>query len=295
MFYVSASYLSAGVISLCIPEYEIKWARKLFQLWYEILDFRSNLNEDDLKYIMEYASQGEERHLITCMHPHGVVPYQAAIWAAYCDQFLNALYGFGATADVVLCVPFLRNILSALSAGKAGFKVCYDGLKNGIAPCCNNAGRKPRHMFVLPGGIAEVFQARPGTDKIVFKSRRGLCKLAIETNAELCPAYVFGGNDFLYNFASGDSPIARFSRKMKAGITFFYGKFMLPFLPFAPKCSLCLAPPIPVPPEFTNSGEKRTLEERIEELHSTYISSITSLFEKYKEIAGYPNAKLEIV
>lgn len=296
MFYFSSAYLTAGIISLLTPEYESVWLRKVFQLWYEIIDFRCNLDESDVGYIVGYGEdEGANRRLVTCMHPHGIVPYAAAIWAAYCDQYLPDLYGFGATADVVLYIPFLRNVISGLSAGRAGFKVCYDALVNGIAPCCNNAGRKPKHMFVLPGGIAEVFQSVPGTDRIVFQSRRGLCKLAIKTGAELCPSYVFGGNDFLYNFASGNSPIAKFSRKFKLGLTLFSGQFGLPFVPFAPKCSLCLGPPLKLPAETTASGEMRTDEERIEELHKAYMISITQLFEHYKAEAGYPDAKLEIV
>ena len=67
------------------------------------------LNENDVGYITDYGEEAKtDRRLVTCMHPHGIVPYAAAIWAAYCDQYLPDLYGFGATADVVLYIPFLR-------------------------------------------------------------------------------------------------------------------------------------------------------------------------------------------
>ena len=88
---------------------------------------------------------------------------------------------------------------------------------------------------------------------------------------------------------------AKFSRKLKTGITFFYGQFLMPFLPFTPNVSLCLAPPLSLPPETSPSGKKRTKEERIEELHKDYIASITRLFDHYKAEAGYPHAKLEVV
>ena len=49
------------------------------------------------------------------MHPHGIVPFHAILWAAYCDQHYvyedKQLYGFGAAADVVGYLPFLRNIM----------------------------------------------------------------------------------------------------------------------------------------------------------------------------------------
>jgi hypothetical protein len=71
---------------------------------------------------------------IICMHPHGIIPFQAAIWAAFCDQYLRDetntlnLYGFGAAADVVMFLPFLRNWMGWLTAGSAEYKV----LKRGI-------------------------------------------------------------------------------------------------------------------------------------------------------------------
>ncbi len=73
-----------------------------------------------------------------CMHPHGIVPFHAGLWAAYADQYLcdkesgRALYGFGAAADAVGYVPVLRNIMGWLSAGSASYKV----LKNGITKVC---------------------------------------------------------------------------------------------------------------------------------------------------------------
>ncbi|EOD34231.1 hypothetical protein EMIHUDRAFT_201911 [Emiliania huxleyi CCMP1516] len=47
-----------------------------------------------------------------------------------------------------------------------------------------------RNLYMLPGGVAEIFTAQP--------ARRGLCRLALETGARLTPMYVFGGNDFYF-------------------------------------------------------------------------------------------------
>ena len=38
------------------------------------------------------------------------------------------MYGFGAAADVVMYVPFLRNIMGWLSGGPASYKALKDGL-----------------------------------------------------------------------------------------------------------------------------------------------------------------------
>ena len=111
---ISASvYLGLLVISMLLPMKEWAYARKICQLTYEIFDFSANLDE---KKRREAILAGETGQYIIGMHPHGIVPIQALLWAAYCDQYFSdeqgrALYGFGAAADVVMYIPFLRNIM----------------------------------------------------------------------------------------------------------------------------------------------------------------------------------------
>ena len=82
----------------------------------------------------ELIARGDEKKYIICMHPHGIIPFQGPLWSAYCDQYLcdketgKSLYGFGAAADIVMFLPFLRNWLGWIAAGSAEYKV----LKNGI-------------------------------------------------------------------------------------------------------------------------------------------------------------------
>ncbi len=105
------------------------WYRKLGQLWYEIFDFSSNVGIDDAIEILDYA---ENHKLILAMHPHGIVPFQGVLWSAFCDQYLRdndrQFYGFGAAADAVFWVPFLRNITGFI----AGESAAYSVLKKGI-------------------------------------------------------------------------------------------------------------------------------------------------------------------
>ncbi len=80
----------------------------------------------------------DDEQFIMAMHPHGIVPLQAVIWAAFCDQYFDdpeskkSLYGFGAAADAVGYVPFLRNIMGWLSAGPADYKTLKKGLMDVI-------------------------------------------------------------------------------------------------------------------------------------------------------------------
>ena len=126
------------------------------------------------------------------------------------------MYGFGAAADVVMYIPFLRNVMGWLSGGPATYKALKDGLTKvgvtcryigmsavgyrlsdvshspvisyththtqtqtqtltfvylnirmcdhrslflhwqGDSPIVNRAGRTPKHLYILPGGVAEV-------------------------------------------------------------------------------------------------------------------------------------------
>jgi 1-acyl-sn-glycerol-3-phosphate acyltransferase len=160
----------------------------------------------------------------------------------------------------------------------------------GISSPANAVRRLPRNLYLLPGGIAEVFTSTPKKHIIVFKHRTGLCKLSLDTGVHLVPCYVFGGTDFFHNLATGDGLLSRFSRSIRAGITIFWGRFGLP-IPFAPKVTLCIADPIPVEKWTKNEPIPQEL---IQALHEKYLASIQELFDRYKEAAGYKDAVLEI-
>lgn len=102
------------------------------QLWYEIFQFSVNISPEEC--LEKTKNELIHRKVILAMHPHGIVPFQAVLWAACADQYFvhpdtgEKLYGFGAAADVVQYVPFLRNILGFLSAGSAAYPVLKRGL-----------------------------------------------------------------------------------------------------------------------------------------------------------------------
>jgi hypothetical protein len=156
----------------------------------------------------------------------------------------------------------------------------------------NATGRKPRHLYILPGGVAEIFVSTPGKHAIVFKSRKGLCKLSIETGAKLTPCYVFGGTDFFHNLATGEGLLTSLSRSLRIGLTIFWGRYNLP-IPFAPRVTMVIGEPIDIPAGWDKKGPIPS--ELIDQLHETYMKAMVELFDTYKEAAGYPGAKLEVL
>jgi 2-acylglycerol O-acyltransferase 2 len=145
-------------------------------------------------------------------------------------------------------------------------------------------------LYILPGGVAEIFVSTPGKHCIIFKKRRGVIKLALETGAEIVPSYVFGGTDFFDNFATTDSFLAKISRWMRAGVVVFYGKFGLP-IPYTPRVTMVFGDPIKVP---CYEG-KEIPKDVLETYHAKYMEEIVKLFDKYKAAAGYPDSTLEIL
>lgn len=287
-------FLLSLLVSFLVKPKEWPAFRKVGQLWYEIFDFSCNVSPAEVVELLEYC---QTHQLILAMHPHGIVPLQAVLWSAYCDQYFRDgdrfMYGFGAAADVVAYVPYLRNFLFWLSAGSASYSVLRDGLVEGKSAAVNAAGRKPKHLYILPGGVAEIFTSKPGYNAIVFKSRKGLVKLSIDTRAELVPCYVFGGTDFFHTLATSDSVLSSISRKLKMGITIFWGQFGLP-IPFPAKVTMVIGKPIP-PPAVKDLNDKEELSGAVNDLHETFMKAIVALFDRYKGLAGYPESSLDIL
>ena len=129
--------------------------RTLGELWYEIFDIHTNMSFQQIQQFIDGEQQGI--HYIIAMHPHGVIPFQGLIWAAFCNTYLRdgtgrSLYGFGAVADVVLSLPVLRTLMGWLACGGAGYSTLVKGLVEGKCESTNAVGRKPLHLFILPGG-----------------------------------------------------------------------------------------------------------------------------------------------
>lgn len=153
--------------------------------------------------------------------------------------------------------------------------------------------RKPRHLYILPGGIAEIFVSTPGKHAVVLRSRKGLCRLSIETGAKLIPCYVFGGTDFFHNLATGDGWLCSLSRYFKTSITYFYGPLCLP-IPFTPRVTFIVGDPI-APPREGWDGVGPIPSELIDQLHQKFMQALLELFDKHKAVCGHPEATLEII
>lgn len=90
------------------------------------------------------------------------------------------------------------------------------------------------------------------------------------------PCYVFGGTDFFENLSTHGGIISNISRKLKMGMTIFWGHFGLP-IPYTPKVTMCIAEPIEVK---QYKGEGKIPQDMIDELHSK-VRILTSFLALY--------------
>jgi hypothetical protein len=107
-------FLSSLLISLLIPAKEWPLFRKLGQLMFEVFSMECNLSPSDREKLIQ---NGDKIQYVFCMHPHGIIPIQSILFSAYEDIYFvdeksgRNLYGFGAGADIILYIPYLRNIV----------------------------------------------------------------------------------------------------------------------------------------------------------------------------------------
>ncbi len=296
---LALAFAAPVVLSFVLPLKEWPWARKLPQLWYEVFSIRHNVPPHMQEMMIQLGTppvtkDGQTKppreQYILSMHPHGIIPLQALIWAAYCDQYFTGLYGFGAVASVVQWIPILNSLLGWFTCVPADYATLRDGLIHGVCKPANRVGRKPTNLFVLGGGVAEVFASQPNTHVMIYKNRRGLPRLALETGASLVPMWVFGGTDFFAQLATSSGWMSKFSRFMRAGLTVYWGRFGLP-IPFIPPHGVTLVIGAPIRVEKLGPNPPK---DRVDALHAQYIDAVRALFDKYKAEAGYPTATLNV-
>jgi hypothetical protein len=292
-----AALLVAGA---CAPVRERASVRRFCQIFYEIFGVRHNLSDARIRVVVEDCVLRGDRFILG-MHPHGVVPIQALLWAAYADQYLRTpehgtVYGFGGMATVILYLPGLRTLLGWLT----GTPATYANLRHNLTSSTDKGetfqGRHPgRNLYMLPGGVAEIFSASPGTHTVVWKPRRGLCRLALETGARLVPMYIFGGNDFFQQMLTSDSWLSRTSRSLGLSLTLFWGwRWWAPVVPLVPRHGVSIVLSEPMPSRRAKAADGKPTEEEIDAVHAEYEATLRALFDEYKGACGYPDGELVV-
>ena len=141
----------------------------------------------------------------------------------------------------------------------------------------------------MPGGIAELFEARHGgPEGRVLRRRKGFVKLALQTGAPLVPLYCFGNTDIFHVFRA--RWLCRLSRRAQVSLQLFWGRWCLP-LPYKRKLLLVVGTPVggARPPVAEPTAEE------VDALHARYVAELEALFHRHKaRLPGWESRELVI-
>ncbi|CAH1374248.1 unnamed protein product [Tenebrio molitor] len=218
-----------------------------------------------------------KRNYLFCCFPHGVLPVGPfnALGNAWCE-FYKTHREFKVKSAILhqhFLLPFVREL--ALAVGT-------------ISCSANSLNYELSHpegghiVTLMPGGAIEAYNCHPGKYKFVVKNRKGFVKLALRNGSPLVPVISFGETDL---FDQLEGPTLRkfqeYIRKflglapvMFIGRGFFQYSFGI--IPQRRPVTTVVGTPIEV------TKVENPTKEQVEELHDTFVQSLTTLFEEYK-------------
>merc|ERR1711964_381500 len=114
----------------------------------------------------------------------------------------------------------------------------------------------------------------------------GLMRICLEEGATIYATWFFGTNDMLTIMKDPFGILEFFSRKAKAGLLGYYGRWFLP-VPYRVAVSTACHP------VRTKKTAAPTVEE-VEQLHQDVYGGLVKVYEHQRHYAGYPNRMLVV-
>ena len=204
--------------------------------------------------------------------PHGVVPIANVLSIPAMNSFARPLVG--GVASVSEYTPFLRYLCL--------FGTC-DVSAASIAKCID----EDLCVGTVPDGIAGIFAYDEDDEIVILKSRKGIAKLALRTGAPILPAYSVGNTQVYTAVFDNFGICEHISRKIKASIFFFYGRFGLA-IPRRVNITMLVGDPILVGPDKIPDPTPQ----QIDELHDKLLKSLENLFNQHKASLGWHHKRI---
>lgn len=182
----------------------------IFSTWRDYFDF-----EIDSSDFAKTKKPGQQ--YIFFEFPHGIFPMGQFVSVSIIRDITERMI-YGLAADVVFFFPIVRQVMAWVGTYPATRKSITKIMERGC------------HIGVQAGGIAEMYLMNHTTEKIYLRKRKGTVKAAIQEGFNIVPVYCFGNTRLFHvpGNKEGDSWLAKASRKARASIVFFYGRFFLP-------------------------------------------------------------------
>jgi len=227
----------------------------IWRVWRDYFDFQyeTNINFEEGKRYMFFEFS------------HGIFPMGQFLSASIVENISPGKKVCGTAANVVFMFPIMRQIMSWIGTHHANRKNIGKIFKKGYS------------VAIIPGGIAEMYLINDKTESIYLRKRHNTVKAAIEEGATIIPTFFFGNSRIftVLNGQGSDSWISKVSRKLRASIFFFYGRFGLP-IPYRHPLKMITGEPIP-----TIQSDKPS-EEYVNEILNKVIVAAEKLYSEKK-------------
>eukprot|EP00299_Pterocystis_sp_00344_P006111 c17884_g1_i1.p1 GENE.c17884_g1_i1~~c17884_g1_i1.p1 ORF type:complete len:321 (+),score=29.96 c17884_g1_i1:129-1091(+) len=238
--------------------------------------FPSAVRYFDAGFVVEGEGIQKGRSYLIANFPHGVHNVGAMLHAGFLLRRLN-IDVRTAGANVLFRLPILRHLIAW----------------TGVVPV--SRGRllrtlqQPTATFVTPGGIAEMFLGSDQCEHIKLKTRKGFIKLALQAGADIVPTFYLGNSKLFVRVVSSDSFLANLSRKVRASLIPFYGRWMLP-IPFRHRVVVLQGNPIRCEKAIPNPTP-----EQIDQVHTQFTEALVGLYYRHRHlISGWENRELVV-
>jgi 2-acylglycerol O-acyltransferase 2 len=180
----------------------------IFKIWRDYFNFTYDCSSITGKNLLDV----NEKYMFF-EFPHGIFPMGQFLSASVIDDIGVGMI-CGTAADVVFRFPIMRHIMAWLGTHPVSSKNIKKVLD------------KYKRCAIIPGGIAEMYLVNDESEKIFLKSRHNTIKNAIINGAHIIPA-VFFGNSSIFNVVRLPTFVERISRRLKASLVLFTGRFWL--------------------------------------------------------------------
>lgn len=238
--------------------------------------------EDEAGYL---AAAEKGTPTVIGLEPHSVMPLSIVSFGNYffftkstpqCVRNSRAL-----ASGTIFIFPLLRQLWSWL----------------GMDPISKAYMRKlleqKRTVLIIPGGVTECLEMRPGVETIYLRKRFGFVKLAMQTGAQLVPAFTFGQCNTYKYWRLGPplcslKVVAAIASVMKFAPIFFWGKWGTP-IPHQVAMNTVVGKAIAVKQNQNPTNEE--VEAKLKE----FIDAMEILFNKHRGRFGFEGTQLVIL
>jgi 2-acylglycerol O-acyltransferase 2 len=146
--------------------------------------------------------------------------------------------------------------------------------------------RRGADIALIPGGFEEASLYQHGRHKLYLRDRAGFIKMALQHGYDIVPMYTFGEEKSYYNLPGLESLRLALNRWQIPGVVPI-GKFGL--MPFSDhRMDVFFASPLRLPHIASPTRED------VAKWHGEYLKRIAEVFDAGKDIAGQPDAVLEV-